>query len=82
MIAVNPGSLLNTNMVREAYGQSWAPAEKGADILFDLALNEKHRSMSGQYFDNDSGRYAKAHADAYDSPAIEKLLRVTMEITE
>jgi len=28
VIAVNPGSLLNTNMVREAYGKFWSPAEK------------------------------------------------------
>jgi len=29
VIAVNPGSLLNTRMVAEAYGQHWAPADKG-----------------------------------------------------
>ena len=40
-IAVNPGSLLNTNMVKEAYGHHWSLADKGADILYELATSEK-----------------------------------------
>lgn len=82
VIAVNPGSFLNTNMVKEAYGQSWAPAEKGADILYDLAINEEHRAMSGRYFDNDNGTYANAHQDAYDQALIEKLIEITNKIIE
>lgn len=33
VIAVNPESLLNTNMVKEAYGHHWSSANKGASIL-------------------------------------------------
>ncbi|MFD2823526.1 SDR family NAD(P)-dependent oxidoreductase [Lacinutrix iliipiscaria] len=79
-IAVNPGSLLNTKMVKEAYGQHWSPAEKGAAILYDLALLERHKNQSGRYFDNDKGVYANAHQDAYDHKKITTLLTATQEI--
>ncbi|MEM9675441.1 MAG: short-chain dehydrogenase, partial [Bacteroidota bacterium] len=54
VIAVNPGSLLNTKMVQEAYGRYWSSADKGADILYELAVSDKYANSSGKYFDNDS----------------------------
>jgi len=84
VIAVNPGSLLDTRMAQEGYGQTWAPAEKGSNILVDLALNEKYDHDSGKYFDNDKGEekgyFAPAHADAYDLEKINKLIEVTESI--
>ncbi len=81
VIAVNPGSLLNTKMVQEAYGQHWSGAEKGANILFDLALDEAYDDITGKYFDNDKGAvkgaFGRAHADAYDEEKITRLLEVT-----
>ncbi|NRD20056.1 hypothetical protein HNV08_08345 [Winogradskyella eckloniae] len=79
-LAVNPGSLLNTKMANEAYGQHWSPAEKGVDILYDLAVSERHKNQSGTYFDNDKGVYANAHPDAYDSDKIKLLLTLTESI--
>ncbi len=79
-VAVNPGSLLNTNMVKEAFGQFWSSADKGADILYDLAVAEKYNDASGKYFDNDKGGFGKAHPDAYDEEEIEKLLKTTAEL--
>jgi len=76
-IALNPGSLLDTNMVREAYGKSWSPAEKGGDIIYDLASVGKYQNHSGQYFDNDHGDFNQAHPDAYDLSRIKSLLRLT-----
>lgn len=85
-IAVNPGSLLNTRMANEAYGQHWSPATKGSDILYDLAISEAYKNSTGQYFDNDKGNpkgeFAKAHPDAYDQELITKLLSKTAEIVE
>ncbi|MCZ4696401.1 SDR family NAD(P)-dependent oxidoreductase [Ancylomarina euxinus] len=81
-IAVNPGSLLNTKMVKEAYGQYWAPADKGADILYDLAIGEEHKKHSGEYFDNDSGVYAKAHGDTYNSNIVNNLIEFTNKLTD
>lgn len=79
-IPLNPGSLLNTRMVQEAYGQHWAPVTKGADILEELALGDQHREKSGVYFDNDEGRYGRPHADAEDEAKIEELMRLTDEV--
>lgn len=80
VIAVNPGSLLNTKMVKEAFGHHWSPAEKGVDILYDLALLEEHKTKTGKYFDNDKGKYANAHTDVYKGAAIEKLIKITQTI--
>ncbi|MBU2921095.1 SDR family NAD(P)-dependent oxidoreductase [Winogradskyella psychrotolerans] len=79
-IAVNPGSLLNTKMAKEAYGQHWSPAEKGVDILYDLAMSEPHKNQSGTYFDNDKGSYNNAHPDAYNDDKIKLLLTLTKTI--
>ncbi|MEM7373161.1 MAG: SDR family NAD(P)-dependent oxidoreductase [Bacteroidota bacterium] len=80
VIAVNPGSLLNTNMVREAFGHHWSSADKGADILYDLALSEAYKGITGKYFDNDSGDFGGAHQDAHKETVIEQLIRTTETI--
>lgn len=81
-IAVNPGSLLNTKMVQEAYGQYWSSAEKGAQILYELATDRKHTNNSGQYFNNDEGRFSKAHPDAYSPRKIEELIATTNTLVD
>lgn len=84
VIAVNPGSLLNTKMANEAYGKHWSPADKGANILYDLALSNEYNSITGKYFDNDKGEekgmFGPAHPDAYDKALIENLMIETESI--
>ena len=84
VIALNPGSLLNTKMVREAFGRHWSSAEKGGDILYDLSVLDEYEGISGEYFDNDlgskKGRFGKAHPDAYNDSAIQKLVDTTYTI--
>ncbi|MDC8004308.1 SDR family NAD(P)-dependent oxidoreductase [Aureisphaera galaxeae] len=80
IIAVNPGSLLNTNMVREAYGHHWSSADKGANILFDLAVSEAYKDITAMYFDNDRGDFGRAHPLAYDEIAIQQLIEKTEAI--
>lgn len=80
-IAVNPGSLLNTKMAKEAYGQHWSPADKGVDILYSLAMDSIHSNKSGYYFDNDKGSYNNAHPDAYNQDKINELIEMTEEIS-
>lgn len=77
VIAVNPGSLLNTRMVQEAYGRHWAPAGKGANILYDLAVSADYEGVTGKYFDNDAGSFGQAHPDAYDAAKVQQLLLET-----
>ncbi|MCK0145779.1 SDR family NAD(P)-dependent oxidoreductase [Arenibacter sp. F26102] len=78
VVAVNPGSLLNTKMANEAYGQHWSPAEKGVNILYNLSMTDL--AKTGQYFDNDKGSYAPAHDDAYDQEKIKQLIRLANEV--
>ncbi len=67
VIAVNPGSFLGSKMVKQAYGRVGGDLQKGADILVKAALSEEFSRASGQYFDNDAGRFANPHPDALDS---------------
>jgi len=80
VIAVNPGSLLNTKMVKETFGNHWSPAEKGINIVYDLAVSDDYKGVTGKYFDNDKGAFAKAHQDAYDQGKINRLIEETDEI--
>lgn len=80
VIPVNPGSLQNTRMVREAYGTSWSSPDKGATILYELGLSESYKKYSGKYYDNDRGAFANAHPMAYDVILVKKLIEVTEEI--
>ena len=76
-IAVNPGSLLNTKMVQEAYGQYWSPANKGADILYSLSTDDLFSDAGGKYFDNDRGIFGQTHPDAYNKDKIDELIKST-----
>ena len=80
VIAVNPGSMLNTKMAKEAYGQYWSSADKGADILYDLAVSEDYKGITGKYFDNDKGSFGPAHPDAYSETQIDKLINTTKNL--
>ncbi len=80
VIAVNPGSLLNTKMVKEAYGHHWSSADKGARILYELAILDKFATSSGRYFDNDKGSFSDAHVDAYRQEKIDAIMSETNKI--
>ena len=76
IIAVNPGSMLGSKMVKEAYGVTGGDLRIGADILCRAALSEAFANASGRYFDNDSGRFTSPHPDALDLGKCDKLVRV------
>lgn len=82
IIAVNPGSLLNTKMVKETFGHHWSPADKGASILYEIALSERYKNSSSKYYDNDQGGFNEAHNDAYDQKKIANLLATTKNIVD
>ena len=75
VIAVNPASLLGTKMVKEAYGSEGKDIRIGSDILVRLALDAEFADKSGQYYDNDRGRFGPPHADALDSQKIAAFMR-------
>ena len=67
VISVNPGSLLGSKMVKEAFGMDGGDLGIGAGILCRLALDEAFANASGEYYDNDAGRIGPPHADALDA---------------
>lgn len=64
VVAVNPGSMLGSKMVKEAFGVPGGDLQVGADILVRAAIAEEFATASGQYFDNDAGLFAPPHPDA------------------
>ncbi|MGB5558576.1 MAG: SDR family NAD(P)-dependent oxidoreductase [Paracoccaceae bacterium] len=74
-VAVNPGSLLATNMVREGFGVSGNDIGIGADILSRAALSDEFADATGLYFDNDAGHFSAPHPDANKSAAVALVVR-------
>lgn len=67
VVAVNPGSLLASKMVKEGFGVEGKDVQIGADILTEAATGESFADASGKYFDNDSGKFSSPHGAAMDS---------------
>ena len=76
IIAVNPGSMLGTKMVKQAFGVAGGDVRIGAEILCRVALGDEFAAASGQYFDNDSGKFASPHLDALDPQKSSEIVRV------
>ena len=66
-VAVNPGSLLATKMVKEGFGIEGHDVTIGADILVEAATSSRFTEASGAYFDNDAGVFAPPHDAALDA---------------
>lgn len=64
IIAVNPKSMLGTEMVKQAYGVKGVDISIGAKILCKVALADEFADSSGKYFDNDIGQFSFPHPDA------------------
>lgn len=76
IIAVNPGSLLASKMVQEGFGVAGNDLSIGVDILTRLSLGDEFSDKSGQYFDNDKGRFSDPHSDGLDSQKCEAVLKM------
>ncbi len=81
--ALDPGSMLNTKMVREAMGQGYGRAEDGAEAQAFLATNDTVSGITGRYFLQKE--QAQPHPQALDerarltlSVATEALLQVAI----
>jgi NAD(P)-dependent dehydrogenase (short-subunit alcohol dehydrogenase family) len=82
LIAVNclhPGSLLDTKMVRESFGQPQGDVEEGIRAEIFVAIAPEIEGISGEYFDRT--QRARAHAQAYDARARQRLWQVSEELT-
>ncbi len=75
VIAVNPGSLLGSKMVKEGFGVDGGDIRIGAEILKRAALADEFASASGRYFDNDKRAFGPPHPDALDPQKCERIAR-------
>ena len=80
VVAVNPGSLLASKMVKEGFGVAGNELSIGVDILDRAALSDEFASASGKYFDNDAGRFAEPHSDALDPQKSKNVMSVIEEV--
>ncbi|MBQ0834700.1 SDR family NAD(P)-dependent oxidoreductase [Marinobacter sp.] len=79
-VAVNPGSLLGSKMVKEGFGIAGKSLSIGADVLARAALSDEFANASGRYFDNDQGHFGSPHADALNARKCEAVVEVIEEL--
>lgn len=80
VIAVNPGSLLATNMVRDGFGIAGSDVSKGSGILVELGLGEGYAAHSGQYWDNDAGQFGPPNAAAKDAAHVAEVMKAINDL--
>ena len=74
IIAVNPGSLLGSKMVKQAFGIAGGDIRVGAAILCRAVLSNEFSAASGQYFDNDKGQFSSPHPDVLNLQKAEEFV--------
>lgn len=80
IIAVNPGSLLGSKMVKDGFGIDGKDIGIGADVLVRLSLDNEFENASGKYFDNDKKQFSNPHPDALDSEKCKQVTRAIEDI--
>ena len=75
-VAVNPGSLLATKMVKEGFGMAGNDIGIGSDILIRAAFSDEFAGASGLYFDNDKGQFASPHPHALSPQKCQEVIGV------
>ena len=81
-IALNPGSLLATKMVKEGFGIEGKDLSIGAQVIVEAALSSKFETANGAYFDNDEQRFADSHPDGTNLVKAERLVAVLNSMIE
>ena len=76
--SLHPGSLLDTKLVREAYGKSWGKPETGAEAILHLAESPELKKTTGAYFDQKKA--SRAHPQAYDKTARKRLWDISEKL--
>jgi len=81
IIAVNPGSLLASKMVKEGFGVPGKDLGIGVDILCRAALSPEFADASGAYFDNDIGDFSAPHPDVKDPDRMARLTTTLAKVS-
>ena len=80
IIAVNPGSMLASKMVKEGFGVAGKDISIGSDILCRAALSDEFAAASGAYFDNDIGSFSSPHQDALNPQKTALVVRAIEQV--
>lgn len=75
IVAVNPGSLLGSKMVRDGFGIAGKSLSIGAKILVNAALSDEFSTSSGKYFDNDLECFSKPHQDVFNEAKVAQVMK-------
>ena len=75
VVAVNPGSLLASKMVKEGFGVAGNDLSIGAEILYRAALAPDFADASGRYFDNDARAFGQPHPDALNTGKVSAVMQ-------
>ncbi|WP_010367497.1 SDR family NAD(P)-dependent oxidoreductase [Pseudoalteromonas citrea] len=82
VVAVNPGSMLNSKMVNEGFGVQGNDIEIGANILVEASLTDRFNNAAGHYFDNDSQQFSAPHSDAINPQKAATILQFLTKVTD
>lgn len=74
-VAVNPGSLLATQMVKAGFGIQGKDINQAVSLLAELATGGNEQNLNGKYFDGDSNRYSQPHPAALNTALQYQLLQ-------
>lgn len=73
-VAVNPGSLLASKMVKEGFGVAGNDLSIGATIFEEALTSARFENSSGKYFDNDNRQFAAPHRDAANESTVKAVV--------
>lgn len=76
--ALHPASLMDTRMVREAFGYNMSTVEEGAEATLRLVASPELEGVSGRYFDGT--RESRPNAQADDPAARRRLWDLSEEL--
>lgn len=82
VVAVNPGSLLASKMVKEGFGMDGNDLSIGANILVKAATDASFANASGKYFDNDARRFNAPQAAAQDRAHCQMVMQTLNDLME
>jgi NAD(P)-dependent dehydrogenase (short-subunit alcohol dehydrogenase family) len=76
---LHPATYMDTTMVRRAGVTPVSTVEQGAEAILNLAVSTALEGQSGLYFNG--LREARAHSQAYDAEARQRLRALSLELT-
>ena len=78
--ALHPATLMDTNMVRQAFGRSMSTVDDGVGPVVRLAIGDDVDGVTGRFFDQ--YEESRAHAQAYEPDARARLRDLSDQLAQ